>query len=506
MVKENRVKIGIKEINFFSEHYVKAPLLGFFNFISESTFRIESRKGKYCLRNFFCCIFRPEMDALRKLDGFYMVFLLFFATVSLYSQSKFSFEESKDTKDKVHFQLVKGLMIVPVEINGVELSFLLDTGVEKTILFSLENRDSLELFDVVPVQLRGLGQGQIMTAYRSANNHVQIGKAVNNNLSVYLVFDQNNNISLQLGIPVHGIIGHDFFKDFVVEVNYEREFIKFHEPSEYDRNPKKWESLPLQFFNAKPYLETQAMFGHNLLNTTLLIDTGASDALWFFPNDSISVPQKNFVDFLGAGLSGHIYGRRGKIPSFSIGKFTFKNITAAFPDSLAVGDFKEFTLKDGLIGAEILRRFDLVIDYPKSRLLLRPNSFFNDPFYYDMSGLVLRYDGMQVVEDYRYIFLREVNPKISFDAENNFARTPYKVILTIVPKMEIESVRPGSPAAEVGLKKGDILLVINGKPASDYTLIDLSQLFRSQEGKRIKLEIERNGAKMTKKFRLRKFM
>ena len=68
--------------------------------------------------------------------------------------------------------MVKGLMIVPITINNVKLSFLLDTGVEKTILFGIGDRDSLELYDVVPIQLRGLGQGEIITAYKSLNNQV----------------------------------------------------------------------------------------------------------------------------------------------------------------------------------------------------------------------------------------------------------------------------------------------------------------------------------------------
>lgn len=443
------------------------------------------------------------MDEIKKIIVFCTTILLF---VSVFSSAQSEFSLRNTSRDKIQFELVKGLTIIPVTINGVNLSFLLDTGVDKTILFSLENRDSLELFDVVPIQLRGLGEGGKMDAYRSDNNQVQIGKAVNNNLSVYLVFDRNNNISPQLGIPVHGIIGHDFFKDMVVEINYEGEWIKIYKPSDYDRKHKNWTNLPLVFYNNKPYLQTKIELGKDILSTTLLIDTGASDALWFFPNDSISVPSKNFPDFLGAGLSGHIYGRRSKISSFSMGNFTFENITAAFPDSVAVGNFKEFVLKDGLIGAEILKRFHLVIDYRKARMWAKPNRQFNDPFYYDMSGLVLRYDGMQLVKDYQYVSVGKVQQSVSFEAENNFARTPYKVKMRIVPKVEIEAVRPESPAAEVGFQKGDVLLDINGKPVHTYTLIELSELFKSEKGKQIKIQISRNGFEMTKKFHLRNFM
>lgn len=446
------------------------------------------------------------MYKTKKTLKFYITFLLLLAGFSLFSQSKFSFIEPTQHKDKVNFDFVKGLIIIPVNVNGVTLSFLLDTGVEKTILFSLENRDSLELFNVVNIQLRGLGEGDQMKAYRSDNNLVQIGKAINRSLSIYLVMDKNNTISPQLGIPVHGIIGYDFFKDFIVEINYERKKIIFFKPAAFKWNRKKWTKLPILIFNEKPYLTTRVIFKESEMKVTMLIDTGASDALWFFSNDSISVPKKNFKDFLGAGLSGPIYGRRSKIPAFSLGKFSFENITVAFPDSLAVGDFKEFTLKDGLIGAGILKRFDLVVNYPNRQLLLRPNNFFDEPFYYDMSGLVIRYDGLQVVEDYQFLSMGQSNQQVNLDLNNNFKSTAYKKTLKLVPKMEIEAVRPESPAAEVGLKKGDVLLFINGKPADSYTLIELSTLFRSEEGKRIRIEIERNGIRMTKKFYLRKLI
>lgn len=437
---------------------------------------------------------------------FSSIIFLFFGASTLSAQSHFSFENPKDTKDKVRFQRVKNLIILPMTVNGVELSFLLDTGVEKTILFSLEDRDSLQLNDAVPITLRGLGEGGNIQAYQSKHNRASIGKAVCKNLSLYFIFDKTRNISPQLGVPVHGIIGYDFFKDFVVEVDYEKEFLRFFEPSEYDEKCRNCESTPLYFHKNNPYVKAGISLPNAIINTTLLIDTGASDALWLFPGEKIEVPENNFADFLGLGLSGHIYGKRSKIPLFSLGSFDFKNITTAFPDSTALGGFKEEILKNGLIGAEILRRFDLVIDYPNQRLLFRPNHYFDDPFHYDMSGLVVRYSGTQMIKAYRDTSDEKAGNAIRLDSENNFERTPLKVFYTFVQQMEISVIRPESPAGNAGLKEGDILLRINGKKSHTYTLIELEELFTSEEGKRIKIEVMRNGKKMTKKFRLQKIL
>ena len=52
-----------------------------------------------------------------------------------FAQAKFIVQNKTQTS-KVKFKLINNLIIVPVEINGVVLSFLLDTGVSKPIIFN----------------------------------------------------------------------------------------------------------------------------------------------------------------------------------------------------------------------------------------------------------------------------------------------------------------------------------------------------------------------------------
>lgn len=62
---------------------------------------------------------------------------------------------------------------------------------------------------------------------------MRIGKALNPNQDLYVVFDNSINFTPILGVPVHGIIGYDLLKDFIVEINYRRQFIKLHNPQTY---------------------------------------------------------------------------------------------------------------------------------------------------------------------------------------------------------------------------------------------------------------------------------
>ena len=54
---------------------------------------------------------------------------------SVKSQSGFHFYGNDSEKVRVQFQLINNLIVFPMEINGKQLSFILDTGVTKTILF-----------------------------------------------------------------------------------------------------------------------------------------------------------------------------------------------------------------------------------------------------------------------------------------------------------------------------------------------------------------------------------
>jgi len=55
-------------------------------------------------------------------------------------------------------------------------------------------------------------------------------EAVTLNQDLFAIIDASINFAPSLGIPIHGIIGYDIFKDFVVEINYSRKFIKLYNP------------------------------------------------------------------------------------------------------------------------------------------------------------------------------------------------------------------------------------------------------------------------------------
>jgi C-terminal processing protease CtpA/Prc len=55
------------------------------------------------------------------------------------------------------------------------------------------------------------------------------------------------------------------------------------------------------------------------------------------------------------------------------------------------------------------------------------------------------------------------------------------------------NVREDSPGATAGLKKDDVIVSINRKPASTYTLQSINELLKSEDGKKILFEVNSNG-------------
>ena len=150
--------------------------------------------------------------------------LLFFIVISInvFSQSKWN---SKKDKIVIPFELTHNLIIVDVEINDVKLNMLLDTGSDKSILFSFPENDSIFFYNTRKIKINGLGNGESLEALISNDNIFKVNEYVDKNFQILLITDQNINLVNKLGVPINGIIGSTFFKDFFVEINYQKKKI-----------------------------------------------------------------------------------------------------------------------------------------------------------------------------------------------------------------------------------------------------------------------------------------
>jgi hypothetical protein len=441
-----------------------------------------------------------NMNCMKKIAAYF--FSLIFSMTAI-AQGGFHFEPESRKKVVIPFQLINNLVIVPVYVNGIKLNFLLDTGVDETILFSLDDQDEVKLNNVEKILLRGLGGNEAVEGLKSSHNKINFSGYSDSDHDIYIVLDQNFNFSASIGIPVNGIIGYQFFRNHLVEINYDKKKIAV-----YKDTPKTRQKLSSQFSeeditieNGKPYILSKITTDENPVVAKLLIDSGNTDAVWLFRDrsDSLKIPVNAFDDFLGRGLSGDILGKRGRIAKFWLDGFVFINPLVAFPDFGTTSSLSMVENRLGSVGGEILKRFSVIFDYSNKKIYLKKGSHYNQPFNYNMSGIEVQHEGMSWVQE--RVVLEPVSKITVYESGARPESFTYKFKLK--PVFAISNIRKDSPAELSGLKKGDILVSINGTECSRISLQEINYILKSEEGKNIEIEVERNKVVLKFKFRLK---
>jgi len=225
-------------------------------------------------------------------------------------------------------------------------------------------------------------------------------------------------LSSVYGEKIDGIIGYSFFSRYIVKLNFDSSFIYVYQPGEmeYPRGGTilrpAFTTLPIQNLRFKDRKKQDFNF---------YFDTGAGLCLLlseqFVKDSSILLSKRKPLHTQAEGMGGKLQMRLTVVKMLQVGSYRFRNVpTYIFEDQYNV---TSYPFVGGLLGNDLLRRFNLTINYLKREIHLLPNSHFSDAFDYAYTGLAIYYiDGSIVVDD----------------------------------------VIPGSPAEKAGLKTNDIIL------------------------------------------------
>ena len=369
----------------------------------------------------------------------------------------------------IPFELSDNHIHLQIKINGSgPFSFVLDTGAGVCVI---SERRAAEL----GLKLRDLGELDIGTG--EANTKVAVANDVSFSLpGVEILTERAIVISLDslegfFGHPIDGLLGSDVFKRYVVEIDYAARTIRLFDPKKYGYSGSGT-SIPFRLVGNVPIARGGIGLSRQpSIEGEFEIDTGMSTALIlrtpFVKKHNLVASSRKTFPSIDVGVGGESKVIVGRVPVLQFGSFAIE-APVTFYSQAAKGELAG-TSSIGIIGGEILRRFTVIFDYSRKRMILEPNANLADPYEHDMSGALLIADG--------------------------------KVFKTF----KVHRVFESSPATEAGLREGDVIVAIDDKPSRELTLKQVKHMFKL-EGHEYLLSVRRNGEMLKAKIKIRRLV
>jgi membrane-associated protease RseP (regulator of RpoE activity) len=353
----------------------------------------------------------------------------------------------------IPFQSSNNIIFLKATVNGSKpLSFILDTGAGGSVI---NEKRAKELgFKLEGETEATTGDGAVKAALIKSAEVSFSGVKLSD---LTLVTIDLSGLEAGIGRRIDGILSYDVFERYVVEFDYAARKVKLHEPKSY-KYSGNGQVIPITIDDNRPFIRGRVtQSGSKSAEGKFEFDTGQVGAVtlgesFTTKNELLKSAGKTVQLTTGAILAGRSNVQTGRIQKLQLGGFVVNNpVTNFVQGNRGEADTSDYA---GQIGGEILRRFRVVVDYSRKQVILEPNKYFSEPYEFDMSGASLTSSGV----DFNVFRVRAL----------------------------IEN----SPATKAGLRVGDILTAINGKPTTKMTLEQIRRMLR-RAGQTYKLSIKR---------------
>lgn len=348
-----------------------------------------------------------------------LLYILFsFITASTFGQEMYWPKPAKFITDFSFKQLNGGVILVKAKFNNLpdSFNFILDTGSGGISLDS----NTVEDFHIphVPSGRYIYGIAGVRKVDFAQHNSLSFPGLTVDSLDFYI---NNYDILANVyGIKINGIIGYSFFSRYIVKINFDSLKISVFHPGYIKYPPHGFLLHPR--FKGLPIIPL-GIKDARTINANYYFDTGAGLCFLisqqFNEDSSVLRRRRKPVQVEVQGLGGRRQMHLTMINQLQIGPYKFRKVpTYILEDE---NNILAYPSQGGLVGDDILRRFNLVLNYPQREIHLLPNSHFRDLFDYSYTGMTMYFvDGHIVIDD----------------------------------------IINGSPADKSGLKNGDIIMSI----------------------------------------------
>ena len=313
-------------------------------------------------------------------------------------------------------QFSGGIILVKALLNDIpdSLNFILDTGNGG---ISLDSTTCVQYgIEKTPTDTTISGMGETHKVSFAFNQTLHFPGLTIKRLDFHI--NDYDLLSSVYGEKINGIIGYSFLRRYIVKVDYDSMWIEVYNPGRI-KYPKEGVLLHPSFTNIP--IQPLQIEDSRKIDFNFYFDMGAALCLLmnkdFVTDSSVLSKRHHPVITQAEGVGGRLQMQLTIVKKVQIGPFKFRWVpTYIYTDKYNVTSYPN---TGGLIGNDLLRRFNLIINYPKYEIYLLPNTHFKDEFDYAYTGFAIYYINGEIIVD------------------------------DVIPK---------SPADIAGLKKGDILI------------------------------------------------
>lgn len=370
----------------------------------------------------------------------------------------------------IPFQYQHNFILLDVKLFGLfPVKLIFDTGAEHIILFKREYTDVLHIPYDKRIPIMGSDLSREIYALIVRKAEIQIQGLPAKPYDMLVMEDNYFDLDEMIGAPIAGLIGGGFFKNLVINIDYKKHRMTLLDPGQFEV-PNDFVTLPIHIKTNKPYVDAEAnLLDGTVVEVDLLLDTGAGVPLLLHNNSdaALHLPSTYIRGRLGMGLGGFLEGFIGRIGKLSMGEMEFPFVLTSFQDIDTAWLHDKDKFRNGLVGNQLLSRFNIYLDYTRGQMYLKPYSTKQEPFNLDRSGMVI----------------------VAYGAEFN--------------EFVVKDVAENSPAEEAGIQSGDVIVRLQGVPAHLFTLDGINILLQKKVGKVIRVTVLRDHKMMNKKFILR---
>jgi len=342
-------------------------------------------------------------------------------------------------------------IIIQLSVDGSEpLDFIFDSGDGITVI----DEDVAEKLHLVKEKV--VINDETISGSLIKHNTIAIdGFIVEKNIKVYST--DLDHLEISLGRDFDGIIGYDLMRHHAIRIDYDNKLFEIYNHGEH---PKKGDAIPFKMNTSIPTIEGNVILNNGETHAgTFFVMTGAGTTLDFNSPyakefDVVHKTGKHYSYFVKSISQVETKHYEGRVKSFAFGKQKIENLPIGISE--ATSGTQAHKKVSGIIGNEILSRYNITIDLPGKVIHLEKNSNYDKPYTINCSGL---------------------DVQLSPDKK----------------KVLIHQVFVGSVGEAAGIKLNAELLKVNGKSMAEINMAEVKDLLK-QDGTSVDMVVMQDGA------------